>query len=330
MQLSLQSIKVFTLTLKGFGLVPESVSSFSVILKCLCLPSLSRDVPVDGVSSQLYPEQLAENYLFSIWQEGQQTVARQRSRPSQMNKPHLPHAVLAECVFGTNLQWDYCFVIRTWRQGTWKREYFHGNNKYIYFWWCIHPQKLFPRYFKLENSSSRPDFRIPHLLLYCLSFDFTRFCRTKEWTDRSLQGKSRKCCCRWLTECFASSFFKAELSALCLWKRVWPFLSHPPNEVFVNIMSSWGLECLGTPKTLQHFYKKQLVFLLLWPRASLENFIVPNTSGSSVLRSIIGSGTDHRTGSQVFEALLPGRLLSNGCAIVGSPLNPCMPRFLTM
>lgn len=40
MQLSLQSIRASTIALKGFGLVPESASSFSVILKCLCLPSV--------------------------------------------------------------------------------------------------------------------------------------------------------------------------------------------------------------------------------------------------------------------------------------------------
>lgn len=254
------------------------------------------------------------------------------SGPSQMNKPHLPHTVLAECLFGINLQWDYCFVTsipggRTLGRGNISME---RPKNFAFFFFC---DVYIPRNYFLSILSWKiavlvliSEFPAFFLIVWAvISPDFAG--QIGVWTDRSLQGRSRKCCCRWLRKCFASSFFKAELSALCLWKRVWSFFI-PHNEVFVNLMPSCGLEYLGTLKTLRHFYKKQLLFFLFWPRASLNNSIVPNTSGSSVLRSIIGSRTDHRTGSQVFEMLLLGRLLSNGCAIVGSTLSPCMPRFL--
>lgn len=60
------------------------MSSFSVILEVFT-PSqaLSRDEPADGISSQLEPEQRGENDLFSIWQEGQKSMARQAETDEQ-------------------------------------------------------------------------------------------------------------------------------------------------------------------------------------------------------------------------------------------------------
>lgn len=92
--------------------------------------------------------------------------------------------------------------------------------------------------------------------------------------------------------------------------------SCPCNEVLFDVMPSCGHECLGTPKTPWHFYKEQL-FSLLWPQSILNDIIVPNTSGSSILRSII-LRTGHGTGSRVLQVLLLAQLLSNDCAIVGS------------
>lgn len=57
--------------------------------------------------------------------------------------------------------------------------------------------------------------------------------------------------------------------------------------------------------------------VLLWPQSILNDIIVPNTSGSSILRSII-LRTGHGTGSRVLQVLLLAQLLSNDCAIVGS------------
>lgn len=97
--------------------------------------------------------------------------------------------------------------------------------------------------------------------------------------------------------------------------------SCPCNEVLFDLKPSCGHGCLGTPKTLWHFYKEQL-FSLLWPRSSLNDVSVPSTSGSSILRSII-LRTGHRTGSQVFKMLLLGQLLSNDWAIAGSSTSAC-------
>lgn len=117
-----------------------------------------------------------------------------------------------------------------------------------------------------------------------------------------------------------------------LYERRYGFSSthRPCSEVLVDLMISCGHESLGSPQTLQHLYQKQLLFFLLWPWSSLNNFIVPSTSGSSVRSSIILPGTDHGTVSQVLEMLLLGRLLSNGCAIAGSSLSLCTPQFLMM
>lgn len=60
------------------------MSSFSVILEVFT-PSqaLSRAEPADGISSQLEPQQRGENDLFSIWQEGQKSMARQAETDEQ-------------------------------------------------------------------------------------------------------------------------------------------------------------------------------------------------------------------------------------------------------
>lgn len=140
----------------------------------------------------------------------------------------------------------------TWRQDTWKREYFNRKTKEfcLFFFFC---DVYIPRNYFLSILSWKiavlvliSEFPAFFLIVWAvISPDFAG--QIGVWTDRSLQGRSRKCCCRWLRKCFASSFFKAELSALCLWKRVWSFFI-PHNEVFVNLMPSCGLEYLGTPK----------------------------------------------------------------------------------
>lgn len=79
------------------------MSSFSVILEVFT-PSqaLSGDEPANGTSSQLETEQRGENDLFSIWQEGQKSMARQAETDEQTlsaslvcHREYLQHVFLA-------------------------------------------------------------------------------------------------------------------------------------------------------------------------------------------------------------------------------------------
>lgn len=240
--------------------------------------------------------------------------------------------------FGVSLQCDFCFVISIVGGRTLRRENISierlKNFALVFVTYIFSSQIYFSCYFMLENSSFHPDFSISHLLPFCLDIDLTRFCRINSSADRlGSSGKIQSTAENAAGDSGSVLHPSAlELSSVpSLYEKGYGLSSTycPCNGVLVDLTISCGHDCLGSLETLWHFYKKQL-FFQLWPGSSLNNFIVPNTSGSSVRRSIILSRTDHGTGSQVLEVLLPVRLLSNGCAITGSSLNLCMPQFLTM